>query len=97
MFDDPRKGTAVASLGGGTVMVLITYGLFLINADIPAPVASAIAGALGAIAGLVVHSTTLKEDRAALHQLILARLGNHPPVTAQDDIPLPPPRAQGQR
>jgi hypothetical protein len=79
MLDDPRKGTAVAALGGGGVMVILTYVLFLLHVDVPAPVVAAITGVLGSIAGFWVHSTTLQEDRAALHKLILARLGEHVP------------------
>ncbi len=75
MLDDPRKGTAVAALGGGGIMVILTYALFLLHVDVPAPVVAAITGLLSSIAGFWVHSTTLQEDRAALHKLILARLG----------------------
>ncbi len=87
MLDDPRKGTAIAALGGGGIMVILTYALFLLHIDVPAPVVAAITGLLGSIAGFFVHSTTLQEDRAALHKLILARLGEQtvPP------LPGPPP------
>ncbi len=79
MLDDPRKGTAIAALGGGGIMVILTYALFLLHIDVPAPVVAAITGLLSSIAGFWVHSTALQEDRAALHKLILARLGEHVP------------------
>ncbi len=84
MLDDPRKGTAIAALGGGGIMVILTYALFLLHIDVPAPVVAAITGLLSSIAGFWVHSTTLQEDRAALHKLILARLGELPPI-----VPMP--------
>jgi hypothetical protein len=88
MLDDPRKGTALAAFGGSGVMVIVTYILFLLHVDLPAPVIAAITGVLGSIAGFWVHSTTLQEDRAALHQLILARLGERE-STAYPPQPLP--------
>jgi xanthosine utilization system XapX-like protein len=96
MLDDPRKGTAVASLGGGGIIVILTYVLFLLHVDVPAPVVAAITGLLGAIAGFWVHSTTLQEDRAALHRVILARLGEQAPPgpmvlpTSHVHAPMPP-------
>lgn len=56
-------------------MVIIAYVLFLFHVDVPAPVIAAITGVLGALGGFLVHSSTLTEDRVALHKLILARLG----------------------
>lgn len=97
MLDDPRKGTAVASLSSGSIVALLTYALFLLHLDVPAPVVAIVAGILGAAAGMIVHSTTLKEDRAALHQFILARLGNHPSVVPPVAPSAPPPRSQGQQ
>ncbi len=84
MFDDPRKGTAVASFGSAGVVVILTYVLFRLHVDLPAPVVAAVTGLLGSIAAFWVHSTTLQEDRAALHKLILARLGEQPPI-----VPMP--------
>ncbi len=62
-------------------MVIIAYVLFLFHVDVPAPVVAAITGVLGALGGFLVHSSTLTEDRAALHKLILARLGEKASAT----------------
>ncbi len=77
MLDDPRPRTAVSALGSGGLMVIIAYVLFLFHVDVPAPVVAAITGVLGALGGFLVHSSTLTEDRVALHKLILSRLGEH--------------------
>ncbi len=75
-------------------MVIIAYVLFLFHVDVPAPVVAAITGVLGALGGFLVHSSTLSEDRAALHKLILARLGDpsvaHPPVVVVSSPKQPP-------
>ncbi len=93
MLDDPRPRTAVSALGSGGIMVIIAYVLFLFHVDVPAPVVAAITGVLGALGGFLVHSSTLSEDRAALHKLILARLGDpggaRPPVVVVSS-PAPP-------
>ncbi len=72
-------------------MVIIAYVLFLFHVDVPAPVVAAITGVLGALGGFLVHSSTLKEDRLALHKLILSRLGEQatPPGAATPVRPSP--------
>ena len=72
-------------------MVIIAYVLFLFHVDVPAPVVAAITGVLGALGGFLVHSSTLTEDRLALHKWILSRLGEQatPPSAPSPVRPSP--------
>ncbi len=78
MLEDPRPRTMVSGLGGGAIMVIVTYALFVLHIDVPAPVVAAVTGVLAAAGAFLVHSKPLIEDREALHLWLLSRLGTRP-------------------
>jgi hypothetical protein len=92
MFNDPRIGTAAA---GGVCLAIVFLAVhtftYFSGVEVSADYQSALLTVAVALAGLVVHPA--KDDLAALHQLILARLGQptatRPPVVVSSPLPQP--------
>ncbi len=81
MFSDPRIGTAAAS---GVALALVFLAVhtftFFSGVEVSADFQSALLTIVVAVGGMFVHPA--KDDLAALHKLILARLGEKGVVTA---------------
>lgn len=74
MFNDPRVGTAAAGGLAGAVVLLIAHTFTYFTGVEMTPDFQTALGVVGvAIGGMFVHR--ISEDSAALHKLILAKLG----------------------
>jgi hypothetical protein len=74
MFNDPRVGTSAAGGLAGAVVLLIAHTFtYFTGVEMTPDFQTALAVVGVAIGGMFVHR--ISEDSAALHKLILAKLG----------------------
>jgi hypothetical protein len=89
MFNDPRIGTAAA---GGVALAIVYLAVhtftYFSGVEVSADYQSALLTVVVAIGATFVHRVS--EDQAALHKLILARLGEQTPPVQPPGGTVPP-------